>query len=113
MHEFSIAQNMVELAASELEKAQGNKVTSMNLKIGKMSGVVPEALAFAFPAAAKGTKLEACKLNIMEIPMEVECMSCNQLNELDEFVLICPSCSSTLLKIKKGKEIQIESMEIE
>lgn len=113
MHELSIAQSMVKLAVNELHKARGKRVLAIEVAVGKISGVVPHALEFAFPQATSGTELEGSELKIHELAMETECLSCGAINTQEEFLMICPRCNSPEVKINKGKEISILSMEIE
>jgi hydrogenase nickel incorporation protein HypA/HybF len=46
MHELAITCNIVELVA---EAAKGRKVHRITLEIDKLSGVLPDAIAFCFP----------------------------------------------------------------
>ena len=58
MHEISIMQSTLELAEEQAREAGGNGIARIRLRIGLMSGVVPEALEFAFDVLKKGTMAE-------------------------------------------------------
>ncbi|MBW2078837.1 MAG: hydrogenase maturation nickel metallochaperone HypA, partial [Deltaproteobacteria bacterium] len=55
MHEFSIATSLLEIISQEALAYQGAKVKAVRLKVGTLSGVVPEALEFAFQVLSEGT----------------------------------------------------------
>ena len=47
MHEFSIAQSILDIAAEQCGEQKCKVVTSIRVKLGKMTGVTPEALRAA------------------------------------------------------------------
>jgi len=55
MHELSIAQAMVRQVGEILKNEHGDKVLEIQVALGKMSGIDPGSLEFAFPFAAEGT----------------------------------------------------------
>ena len=71
MHELAITQSVVDTIA---ERTSGARVTIVRLDIGKLSGVVPDAVAFCFDLVANGTPLDGAKLEIFEpaIPIPTE-----------------------------------------
>jgi Zn finger protein HypA/HybF involved in hydrogenase expression len=64
MHELSIAIDLVEAIRDELPRLGGAHVRTVHLEIGALSGVVPEALEFAFDVAAQGSPIAGARLNI-------------------------------------------------
>ena len=73
MHELSIAQGIVTLVD---EAARGRRIARVNVEIGAMSGVAPDAIAFSFDLVTQGTCAEGAKLNIIEIPARARCEDC-------------------------------------
>ncbi len=65
MHELSIAMSIVELAQEEAEK-RSVRVIAVHLKIGRMAGIVREALCGSYELASAGTPLEGSRLVIGE-----------------------------------------------
>ena len=59
MHELSIMQSALSQALEQARHAGAGKVHEIRLRIGVLSGVVPEALQFAFEVLAEGTPPEA------------------------------------------------------
>jgi len=62
VHELSIMDGALALACSEAEKAGARRVVSLRLRIGMLSGVMPEALRFAFDALAAGSIAEGAEI---------------------------------------------------
>jgi len=54
MHELSIAMSLVDAICDELPKLGSVTVRSVRIRVGALSGVVPDALTFAFDVAADG-----------------------------------------------------------
>lgn len=113
MHELSIACSIVETVEENLP-APNTKVSKIFLKIGKMSGVVKDALLFSFEIAAQDTKLSGATLEIEELPVIVHCDECKHDSELgNPPIFRCENCGKSTAKILQGKEMEIVSIEIE
>lgn len=67
MHELSIAASIVEIASEEAAR-QGGRVECVHLKLGALSGVVPDALRFSWDLACEETPLAGAKLEIQGAP---------------------------------------------
>ena len=65
MHEMSITQGIIDLC---LQHAGGRRVNSLEVEIGELSSVVPEAIEFCFEACSRDTLLEGAELVIVRIP---------------------------------------------
>jgi hydrogenase nickel incorporation protein HypA/HybF len=63
MHELSIAASIVEIASEEAER-QGGRVEAVHLKLGALSGVVPDALLFSWDLACDESPIAGAKLQI-------------------------------------------------
>lgn len=55
MHEVAIMTETVAIANAAAERQNATKIVGLTMRIGAISGVVPEALSFAFEAVAGGT----------------------------------------------------------
>ena len=67
MHELSIALSIVEGVAEEAEQHGGGPVRAVHLRLGRLSGIVPEALLFSYEVACEGTSLQGSELRIEEV----------------------------------------------
>jgi hydrogenase nickel incorporation protein HypA/HybF len=75
MHELSIAMSVIDLAAEEARQ-RGSRVLAVHLRLGPLSGVVPQALASAFELAREGTELADCRLVMEDVPITIYCPTC-------------------------------------
>jgi hydrogenase nickel incorporation protein HypA/HybF len=73
MHELSITRNLVAIVA---EAAAGRRVRRVTLAIGRLSGVMSEAVAFCFDVVAAGTPLAGAVLAIETIDGQARCREC-------------------------------------
>jgi len=114
MHELSIAYNLVEIADSAAHNANAVRVKAVRLRLGALAGVVEDALRFGFPVAAAGTLVEGAELCIEPVAVQVFCAGCDAPRTLaPPFVFRCPVCEQPTARLLQGREIQIESIEIE
>jgi hydrogenase nickel incorporation protein HypA/HybF len=67
VHELGITQDLVDLVA---ERTTGRQVVAVNVRVGDASGVVAEAMAFAFDVVTYQTPLEGARLVIEEVAGE-------------------------------------------
>ena len=113
MHEMSIAQSMIDIIRQELEKYDGKKLNKVRINIGKMSGVVPEALSFCFALMTEGTEIEGSELLMEIIPLSGLCHTCQSEFDMERYVAICPRCGSRKVSIIGGRELTIVELEVE
>jgi len=113
LHELSLTQNIVEIAIEHAERESASKICSITLEIGALSGVVPDAVEFAFDVCSKETLAEGAQLKIKRIPALALCQSCEQEIELDHLTYNCPKCESLALEILQGREMSIIELEID
>ncbi len=111
MHELSIALSLIELAEEEARKAGATHIEQVTVRIGALSGVVPDALRFAFDVATEGTMLEGATLNIDELPVRIFCATCQIEREVPPaLILRCPVCEEFSGDIRQGKELELASL---
>jgi hydrogenase nickel incorporation protein HypA/HybF len=110
MHELSIAYSLVETAEATAREHNISKIDVVYLRLGKLSGVVKDALLFAYDIAIKMTVLAGSRLEIEELPVVVMCPTCQREQTLPNAqYLCCPACQTPTGQIIQGKEIEIVS----
>ena len=113
MHELSIAQSLITSVLQEKEDRGLTSIRSIGLRIGVLSGVLPDALEFSFEAARENTALEHTELKIEEVPAMGRCRKCESEFEIQEWAYLCPECSSAEVEISNGYELDIVFIEAE
>jgi hydrogenase nickel incorporation protein HypA/HybF len=109
MHELGIARNIVAIVR---DAAKGRKVRRVTLEVGRLSGVMTDAIAFCFPIAAEGTVLEGAALDISEIEGRARCAVCGTEFEMPTLYAACP-CGARQVERLQGEELNIKTMELE
>jgi len=113
MHELSIVLSLLDLVEEEAGR-RGGRVTAVHLRLGPLSGVVPDALVAAFELAREGTPQEQANLVIEEVPVVVSCPQCAAPKMLaSAWVLCCPTCGSPTPEILSGRELDLVALEID
>jgi len=113
MHELSIVANLFEILDEQAKKKKAKKIISVKLRVGKLSGVVPESLETAFDVYKKETIASSATLKIEEAPLRVKCQVCGAEITKDDFIFICSSCGSRELTTLSGTELLLEKIEME
>ncbi|MET1087374.1 MAG: hydrogenase maturation nickel metallochaperone HypA [Arthrobacter sp.] len=108
MHELSIVQSLIDAV---LDRTGAQAVTGVNLRIGPLSGVLPDALRFCFDVAAAGTTLAGARLNIDEPQGRGRCRTCSNAFALTDMFLLCP-CGSADVEVVSGREFKLVSVEV-
>ena len=109
MHELAITRNIVAIIG---EAAAGRRVRRVMLDVGRLSGVMPDAVAFCFDAVAQGTVLDGARLDIRQIDGRASCDDCGSEFAAESIVVRC-TCGSRRVRLIAGEELDIKAMEIE
>ena len=113
MHELSIALSILDLVEAEADRRGGVRVLAVHLKLGPLSGVVPEALTSAFELAREGSSFDNCRLVINEVPIVVYCPMCKSEQEpVSIQCLCCSQCGTPTPQVVHGPEMEVSAMEI-
>jgi hydrogenase nickel incorporation protein HypA/HybF len=114
MHELSIVEALIDQVGRELERAgQQGRVLRLELRIGRLSGVNSDSIRFAFGLISPGTPLEGTDIAIEEPKAICNCYTCKARVEIDDLVVQCPLCASRDITIDGGRELLLQSIEIE
>ena len=113
MHELAITQSMLDLALEQAKKNNAIRIQKVSVTIGEMSGVVDECVRFYFEILSEGTIAEGAELAIRSIPATARCRLCETRFEVHGMDWICPMCGKAQIEIVGGKELYLESIEVE
>jgi hydrogenase nickel incorporation protein HypA/HybF len=106
MHELSIAHAVVSTVVDALP-SPAPRVLQVRLRIGELSGIVPQALEFAYDVAAQGTPLADAALVIERSPIIVACPTCGDQPIESAHDFRCPACAVPCGNVVGGKELEI------
>ena len=114
MHELSIVEALIEQAQREVKRSGcGGRVVRLDLRIGRLSGVCPDSLRFAWDLLAPETSLAGAELCIAEPPAVCACGDCGARTELEDLASSCPKCGSPNVTIEGGQEMLLQTIELE
>lgn len=111
MHEFSIVNNIVDIAIGSADQNGFKSVSCVEIEVGKASGIEPSAMEFAWESARKNTILENARLEMRFIPLCLQCRTCGMQYEPDEIYYPCPACGDINSSIISGKELRVVAIE--
>lgn len=106
-------QNVLESVLATANQQGARRVCVIRLRVGSLSGVLPEALEFAFEALAKSAPLADADLEIEPVAALFRCAPCGQDFAADSLLGECPVCGAISQSLIQGRELQLTSMEIE
>jgi hydrogenase nickel incorporation protein HypA/HybF len=114
MHELSIVTSIVETVTESLAAYPGARVKEVRLRVGALASVVPESLEFCYGIAAEGTVLQDSRLVVNVLPVVMHCVPCGKDVELEGVQSFrCPRCGEPCFDLRQGRELEIDSIEIE
>lgn len=114
MHELSIVTSVVESVTESLAAYPGARVLEVRLRVGALASVVEDSLQFCYGIAAEGTTLEGSRLVINVLPVVMHCEKCGKDVELPGVQSFrCPRCGEQCFDLRQGRELEIDSIEIE
>lgn len=110
MHEFSIAENIVDVVG----KAVGSRkrLLSVSVTLGPLSGISAEALRFCFTEVAKQKGFGSPELIVNEIAAKLHCCDCGLDYESMDFFEGCPGCRSLNRRVISGHEFTVDEAEL-
>lgn len=112
MHEFSLTDNLIDLAVEEAGKAGIVRLDRIIVQIGALSGINIESIDFAFGILRdKSEVTKDAELVIEKIPGTGVCSECGKEIELERLYLYCPDCNTPTVNITGGREFIIKTME--
>src|SRR5271165_5493265 len=114
MHELSICASVVDSVIESLAAYPGARVLEVRLRVGALASVVEDSLQFCYGIAIEGTPLAGSKLVVNTVPVTVHCETCirdGALESLQHFR--CPHCDAPASDVRSGRELEIESVEID
>ena len=114
MHELSIATSIVESVSETAAAYPGARVLEVRLRVGALASVVEDSLQFCWTIVTEGTSLAGSKLTVHTLAIVVHCAACDADSEITGVQNFhCPRCGRIAADFRQGRELEIESIEIE
>lgn len=114
MHELSIVASIVESVTETMGSYPGARVKEVRLRVGALASVIEDSLQFCYEIATEGTLLDGSTLIVRTVPVKMHCEACAQDVEIANLQSFrCPRCERPLTEMRQGRELEIESIEID
>lgn len=112
MHEVSVVLSIVDIADQEVRKAKAERVDSIELEIGTLSGVEMEAFDFAWEISVKDTVVENAERKIHRTRAKARCADCGHIFYTRTLFDDCPRCGQPFHEILSGRELRVKALTV-
>lgn len=112
MHELALMQEVCNLARrAALEQGAGT-IHRLELRIGRLGGVDPEALRQAFAVVGASDPWRETELQLEVVPTRCFCPDCNQAFTPADVIHVCPLCGRLSSRVIAGRELELVALEV-
>jgi hydrogenase nickel incorporation protein HypA/HybF len=113
VHELSLVASVFDVLEEKAREHGAARVVRVVLKVGRMSGVVPDLLESAFDIYKEGTIAGSARLEIVIVPVKLRCPDCGGEAVREDTDFSCAACGSRRIEIVEGRELIVEQIELE
>jgi hydrogenase nickel incorporation protein HypA/HybF len=113
MHEQSIVESILALALDNARKADANKILKIHLVVGELSGVLDQSVGFYFGFLSRNTIASQASICFKHVPAQLLCRTCNMVFLPQRLDFHCPICKEQQVEIVAGRELYVDSLEVE
>lgn len=113
MHELSVVSSLIELCEQNAKANNASRVHVVEIKVGRLSGIEPHLLQTSFDTFKEKTVCEGAELVMHIQDLVVRCSTCEGEHVLKQNVFLCPTCSSSELKVVDGEDMYLMRLEME
>ena len=113
MHEMGIVSGILTASVETAARENATRINEIRVRVGELTEIVDDALHFAFEALSPGTLAEGATLVVERVPGRSVCAECGTSFSHGRFDVTCPGCESFLCQLVEGRELEIESIDID
>ncbi len=113
MHEMSIALNIIDIVLEAAKQERAQRINSIQVEIGAMAGVIPEALTFCFSEAQKNTLAAGAQIDFVITPATAFCAACQHTFPAFERAVPCPRCGDMVVQMNGGTALKVKKINID
>ncbi len=105
-------QSTLALAEQQARAVGAARIHQLRLRVGQLSGVVPEALQFAFETLRRDTLAAEARLVVESVPAACWCAACQREFDAPDLINDCPECHQPSNELRRGRELALASLEV-
>ncbi len=110
MHEFSIADELLNQVLSVAAQNGAESVREVILEVGKLRLIIPDVMQNAWEGVTKDTIAEGSKLVMEEVEPLGKCNRCGREFSVEFDSYICPACEVADCEVVRGNDIILQSL---
>lgn len=114
MHEMGVVLNIVREAQRQGKHNNVDKIGSLTLEVGELTGIESHFVYACWPAAIENTILAGAELKIETVEGLVSCKHCGEvyrvLDHMKDNQPDCPQCHSSQWLLKQGRDVMIKEI---
>lgn len=104
MHELSLAQSVVDIVENAALANKVNKVSKVQLAVGKLAGVEMQSFNQGLKIASRDTVMQDAEIEITRPQGTAWCMDCAETVPLKRYGDPCPFCGGYKLTMINGAQ---------
>ncbi|MGD0662630.1 MAG: hydrogenase maturation nickel metallochaperone HypA [Syntrophorhabdales bacterium] len=113
MHELTIVESLLTVVLENAERAQATKVLKINVVVGDLAGVVDDSVVFYFNFLSEKTIAAGARLVFTHAPARLRCRACDIIFSPEKLDFHCPTCKEQQVDVIGGRELYVDSLEVE
>jgi hydrogenase nickel incorporation protein HypA/HybF len=113
VHEIGIASSILSCVETEARRRPEVTICAVGVRIGELSAIDKDALAFAFEALTRDTPLAHVLLEVEWLPRRQKCLVCGEEFAVQHLELNCPKCGDSRTTCVSGTELDVAYLEVE
>ncbi|HEX3027164.1 MAG TPA: hydrogenase maturation nickel metallochaperone HypA [Clostridia bacterium] len=113
MHELAMVEGIYTVINEKMKEYDVRKIKQVKLMVGELTGVEDETMKACFEMYVEETPLEGADLVLIRVPTKVRCRTCGNEYETKIPFAKCAVCGNKNIQIISGKELYIDSLEVE
>ena len=110
VHEFALMEAVHDMAEQETVRQGARRIHRLQLRIGSLAGVDPDALRFAFDVVMAKRCSEGATLDLEVVATVCFCSHCRQDFAPTDVIHASPSCGALSTQILQGRELEMVGM---
>ena len=112
MHELALLQELCALAEAAAAEQGASRIHRLELRVGELGGVNPEALRQAFAVVATTAPWQSTELQLEVVRTRCFCPHCKQAFTPVDVIHACPHCSQLSSQVISGRELELVALEV-
>ena len=113
MYELAMVEGIYNVILEKIKEYGVKRVKQVKLVVGELTGVEDMTMKACFEMYVEATPIEGAELLIERVPIKVQCRVCGNEYETKIPFSECAVCKNKSIKIISGKELYINSLEVE